>query len=229
MGMVNLQETQAGDQARDAALARAEAHGISFEWEEDDEPWDPGETGIEPHQAYGCVLRDRHGDVRESLWGISFGPGNGPYLYDLTTNATEVVCYRGRYLHPYALTVQAELAQEYFAKRDAERELAGPDPFGLALVLNPQFTQCPTCETVTPIVYGPIGGACDDGCETPLVAYTPPDDAAMRAAAKAEYHAEGEVEVDDRAVVSRGEEAGAYVQAWVWVSFIDAEVTHGEN
>ncbi len=47
-------------------------------------------------------------------------------------------------------------------------------------------------------------------------------DAAYRRAARAEYHREGEVEIDDNAVISRGDDAGAYVQAWVWVS--DEEV-----
>lgn len=39
-----------------------------------------------------------------------------------------------------------------------------------------------------------------------------------RKQAKERFHKEGELEVDDRAVVSKGEDDGAYVQAWVWVS-----------
>ncbi len=31
------------------------------------------------------------------------------------------------------------------------------------------------------------------------------------------YHHEGDIEVDPGAPVSRGEDHGAYVQAWVWV------------
>jgi hypothetical protein len=31
------------------------------------------------------------------------------------------------------------------------------------------------------------------------------------------HHKDGEVEIDDDAKVSRGEDPGAYVQAWVWV------------
>lgn len=31
------------------------------------------------------------------------------------------------------------------------------------------------------------------------------------------WHREGEIEVDPNAVVSRGNDNGAYVQAWVWV------------
>jgi hypothetical protein len=36
-------------------------------------------------------------------------------------------------------------------------------------------------------------------------------------AAQAEYHEEGELEFDDGAVVSHGEDAGAYVMCWRWV------------
>ena len=43
------------------------------------------------------------------------------------------------------------------------------------------------------------------------------DDAWFRQRAKELYHDEGEIEVDDGAPVSIGEDAGAYVQAWVWV------------
>ncbi len=42
-----------------------------------------------------------------------------------------------------------------------------------------------------------------------------------RTGAKAQQR-EGELEVDDDAVVSLGDDAGAYVQAWVWVSNSDA-------
>jgi len=43
------------------------------------------------------------------------------------------------------------------------------------------------------------------------------------ALARDEYHREGECEIDDNAVVSEGDDNGAYVSAWVWVSFIDTE------
>lgn len=33
---------------------------------------------------------------------------------------------------------------------------------------------------------------------------------------------DGELEIDDNAVVSHGTDNGAYVQAWVWVSFADS-------
>ena len=36
-------------------------------------------------------------------------------------------------------------------------------------------------------------------------------------AARAQYEDEGTIEIDDTAVVSRGSDNGAYVQAWVWV------------
>ena len=44
-----------------------------------------------------------------------------------------------------------------------------------------------------------------------------PQDAAYRAAAERIHADEGEIEIDDGAVVSKGEDAGAYVAAWVWV------------
>ena len=42
-------------------------------------------------------------------------------------------------------------------------------------------------------------------------------DEEFRAEAKKQYEVEGECEIDDDAVVSRGDDNGAYVQAWVWV------------
>ena len=39
----------------------------------------------------------------------------------------------------------------------------------------------------------------------------------FRAHAKERYQREGEIEVDDNARVSFGDDNGAYVQAWVWV------------
>lgn len=35
--------------------------------------------------------------------------------------------------------------------------------------------------------------------------------------ARAEHQSDGEVEIDEGAVVSHGDDPGAYVQAWVWV------------
>jgi len=43
-------------------------------------------------------------------------------------------------------------------------------------------------------------------------------------AAKRQYHAEGEVEIDDKPIISAPDrKIGAYVQAWVWVYAIDAK------
>ena len=42
-------------------------------------------------------------------------------------------------------------------------------------------------------------------------------DEQYRAAAQ-DQAVEGEIEVDDNAVVSRGDDAGAYVAAWLWVA-----------
>jgi hypothetical protein len=45
----------------------------------------------------------------------------------------------------------------------------------------------------------------------------PDPDQDYRAAAMKLWHREGEIEIDASAVVSRGDDEGAYVQAWVWV------------
>jgi hypothetical protein len=45
----------------------------------------------------------------------------------------------------------------------------------------------------------------------------------FRARAKELYHEEGEVEVECNALVSRGDDEGAYVEAWVWVPLQDEE------
>lgn len=44
-----------------------------------------------------------------------------------------------------------------------------------------------------------------------------PSDNQMIRAAKRIHSEDGEVEVDSDAVVSRGDDDGAYVAAWVWV------------
>jgi len=59
------------------------------------------------------------------------------------------------------------------------------------------------------------GDACDDNEQHDgefLIS-----DGSFVKAAKAEYHSEGEIEIDEGAVVSRGTDSGAYVAAWVWV------------
>ena len=40
---------------------------------------------------------------------------------------------------------------------------------------------------------------------------------AYRSLAMTHWHKEGEIEIDEDAEVSLGEDPGAYVQAWVWV------------
>lgn len=52
---------------------------------------------------------------------------------------------------------------------------------------------------------------------------TGPEADEMREKARAMYHADGEVEIDDNATISWGGEPGAYVQAWVWVPFDESE------
>ena len=39
--------------------------------------------------------------------------------------------------------------------------------------------------------------------------------------ARLTYQRDGEIEIDDGAAVSRGDNYGAYVQAWVWVDVDD--------
>lgn len=53
--------------------------------------------------------------------------------------------------------------------------------------------------------------------------------AQYRAAAERIHGSEGSVEIDDGAKVSRGDDAGAYVQAWVWVSDEDAKPSDEEG
>lgn len=43
------------------------------------------------------------------------------------------------------------------------------------------------------------------------------EDEALIAKARDEIEREGEIEIDEFTVVSRGEDHGAYVMAWVWV------------
>jgi hypothetical protein len=52
-------------------------------------------------------------------------------------------------------------------------------------------------------------------------------DERYRALAREQYHCDGEIEVDDAAVVSNGDDTGAYVAAWVWVD--DPEGEEGEE
>lgn len=52
-----------------------------------------------------------------------------------------------------------------------------------------------------------------------------PTDEQLRQMARDQYGAPGEIEIDERARVSRGDDQGAYVAAWVWVAFPDEEET----
>lgn len=62
-------------------------------------------------------------------------------------------------------------------------------------------------------------------CDAPLIDNSEQlvPDHAMRAAADRIHGREGECEIDDGAKISRGSEPGAYVQAWVWVDFMDVK------
>lgn len=59
--------------------------------------------------------------------------------------------------------------------------------------------------------------------EAKKAAYQPPFDhercKELRRLAREQHCTEGECEIDDGAVISHGDEAGVYVQAWVWVDF----------
>jgi hypothetical protein len=48
-------------------------------------------------------------------------------------------------------------------------------------------------------------------------------DARYREAAHRLHHEDGSCEVDDNAKISRGDDPGAYVQAWVWVYNTDTK------
>ena len=39
----------------------------------------------------------------------------------------------------------------------------------------------------------------------------------------------GELEIDDTAIISKGEDEGAYVQAWIWVTDEEAGIAHSEE
>lgn len=46
-----------------------------------------------------------------------------------------------------------------------------------------------------------------------------PSDAEIRAKAQELYGDDGYIEIDSDAVISQGDDPGAYVAAWVWVPF----------
>lgn len=52
-------------------------------------------------------------------------------------------------------------------------------------------------------------------------------DEQYRMQARSQYGLEGCIEIDDTALVSRGDDPGAYVQAWVWVDDLNVRgITH---
>jgi hypothetical protein len=51
----------------------------------------------------------------------------------------------------------------------------------------------------------------------------------LKISAHKEYHQEGEIEIDETAVVSEGGEPGAYVLAWAWVDDSDAGIIRDED
>jgi hypothetical protein len=46
----------------------------------------------------------------------------------------------------------------------------------------------------------------------------------IRDLAKQQHHHDGECEIDHNAVISEGDDNGAYVQAWVWVEFAGSQL-----
>jgi hypothetical protein len=59
-------------------LARAEQHAHENDWQAEwvadefaDLSWMPDEEQRQPHEVYGCLLKDDNGNVLASLWGIT--------------------------------------------------------------------------------------------------------------------------------------------------------------
>lgn len=73
----------------------------------------------------------------------------------------------------------------------------------------------------------------EEGCPHQLAAQIlcpePERDGKIRELAKARLASEGQVEFDENAVVSEGDDNGAYVQAWVWVDFAGTELDKGTD
>ena len=44
-----------------------------------------------------------------------------------------------------------------------------------------------------------------------------------------QFESEGDLELDDDAKISEGDDNGAYVQMWKWVSFSDTELCKGQG
>lgn len=74
----------------------AEQQGVTFHWQGDDEPWDPGDTDYTPTEVLGCIARSADGEVLASLWGIADPDRN------------------------YGRVIEAELASEAFSDWQAK-------------------------------------------------------------------------------------------------------------
>lgn len=53
------------------AEAFAKAQDYRFEWRDDEEPWDPGDTNYVPREVLGIIAYDERGEVYSSVWGIA--------------------------------------------------------------------------------------------------------------------------------------------------------------
>jgi hypothetical protein len=81
-----------------SALARklAQAHflaeelGYEFEWVDDDEPWDPGDTGYEPQEVLVVFMKDARGNVVQSVGGIA-DPSRAYAFYEESNLAFEAL------------------------------------------------------------------------------------------------------------------------------------------
>lgn len=60
--------------------------------------------------------------------------------------------------------------------------------------------------------------------ERPATASAPTYEHDVRNMAREQWSEEGTLEIDDNAVISDGDDNGAYVQAWVWVSFAGTQL-----
>lgn len=69
-----------------------------------------------------------------------------------------------------------------------------------------------------------LGAKLQEKIDLNLNQYSKNVDAAYIAAAQAQHGDEGICEIDDNAIVSIGDDPGAYVMAWVWVDAVDAGI-----
>ena len=64
---------------------------------------------------------------------------------------------------------------------------------------------------------------------TPDPESDPVRDSAIRSMAKDEHASDGYIEIDENAIVSEGDDNGAYVAAWVWVDFAGTDMDKDET